>query len=255
MAEEDYQSDGLTQEDFEEQLDDVSLDMDVDDDGANDMDLEGDDGVPDNSTVASSVDGNALNRNDATSQFLEASKVSASAKKGRERSNAKPVECLDLDGNLIKVYNSGTLAARELNVQQGDISLCCRGLKDSVGGYRFRFSGAQHIIHPDGMKLKRGFAFVTVEDQPKSEFTQRTTRASRGEYGLGQRADERTGKNILAPPSIKARTWHTESYKAGPFTVEKWVPNVENPTEELQAMKPKTDKKKRLSTRKSIAFA
>lgn len=206
-ADEDYESDGLTQEELDEQLDDVSLDMDVDDD-----EMDGDDAIPDNSsTIASSIDGrdtNVLHRNDTTSQFMEASQVSASAKKGRERSNAKPVECLDLDGNILKVYNSGTLAAKDLNVQQGDISLCCRGLKDSVGGYRFRFSGEQHIIRPDGMKLKRGFAYVSVEDQPKSELTQRTTRASRGEYGVGNRNEEsKSGKLVLVPPSIKV-TFH-----------------------------------------------
>lgn len=205
-AEDDYQSDGLTQEELDEQLDDVSLDMDVDDD-----ELDGDDAIPDySSTITSSVDGrdsNVLHRNDTTSQFMEASQVSASTKKVRERSNAKPVECLDLEGNILKVYNSGTLAARDLMVQQGDISLCCRGLKDSVGGYRFRFSGEQHIIRPDGVKLKRGFAYVSVEDQPKSELTQRTTRASRGEYGVGNRADDSKPKLILVPPSIKVSSF------------------------------------------------
>lgn len=200
--EEDYQSDGLTQDDLEEQLmDDVSLDMDVDDDVGNDLDA--DEGL-DQSTVASSVDGGDTRKfRDTTSQFMQASQVSVSAKKGRERSNAKPVECLDMEGNLIKVYNSGTLAARDLNVQQGDISLCCRGLKDSVGGYRFRFSGAYQTTQPTGVKLKRGFAYVAVEEPPKTtELTQRTTRASRGEYGLA-RVDDKSGRSVLAPPSIK----------------------------------------------------
>jgi hypothetical protein len=198
----DYQSDGYANEDdIDDQLmDDVSLDMDVDDEMGQDMD----EGV-DQSTVASSVDGDNFNQNEMASQFMEASQA-VSAKKGRERSNAKPVECLDLEGNLLKVYNSGTLAARDLNVQQGDISLCCRGLKDSVSGYRFRFSGANQVVRPSGVKLKRGFAFVAVEEQPKTiESTQRTTRASRGEYGAS-RPDERSVKNMLAPPSIKVCT-------------------------------------------------
>eukprot|EP01033_Poteriospumella_lacustris_P020439 gene20439-14975_t len=227
--EEDYQSDGLTQDDLEEQLmDDVSLDMDVDDDVGNDLDA--DEGL-DQSTVASSVDGGDGRKfRDTTSQFMQASQVSVSAKKGRERSNAKPVECLDMEGNLIKVYNSGTLAARDLNVQQG----------------------AYQTTQPTGVKLKRGFAYVAVEEPPKTtELTQRTTRASRGEYGLA-RVDDKSGRSVLAPPSIKARTWRTEEFKAGPFSVTKWVPNAENPTEELQALKPKLEKRRRgSSARKS----
>jgi hypothetical protein len=52
----------------------------------------------------------------------------------------KAVEVLDMDGNLIKKYESGSEATKALNITQGEISLCCRGLKKSYGGYRFRFS-------------------------------------------------------------------------------------------------------------------
>ena len=59
----------------------------------------------------------------------------------KEKSNAKSVECLDMDGNVIAVYPSGIAISTALNIQQGDISLCCRGLKYSINGYRFRFHG------------------------------------------------------------------------------------------------------------------
>lgn len=59
----------------------------------------------------------------------------------RQRKNAKAVECLDLSGKVIGQYRSGIEAVKALNIQQGDISLCCRGLKDSINGYRFRFVG------------------------------------------------------------------------------------------------------------------
>jgi hypothetical protein len=55
----------------------------------------------------------------------------------RERTNAKAVECLDLDGNLIEVFRSGLAASVKLNIPQGDISLCCRGLKQSGDLVRF----------------------------------------------------------------------------------------------------------------------
>jgi hypothetical protein len=51
---------------------------------------------------------------------------SSSRKGGGERSNAKPVECLDLEGNLVEIFKSGLAASQKLNITQGDISLCCR---------------------------------------------------------------------------------------------------------------------------------
>jgi hypothetical protein len=59
----------------------------------------------------------------------------------QRRSNAKAVECLDEFGNIIAKYRSGTEAAQALNVLHGEVSLACRGLKDSIKGYRFRFEG------------------------------------------------------------------------------------------------------------------
>lgn len=117
------------------------------------------------------------------SSFTDAG--AASAKK-RERSNAKAVECLDLDGNLIEVFRSGLAAATKLNIPQGDISLCCRGLKHQVNGYRFRFFGDQQ--DPSEFKLKRGYRYVLEgTSEQKQETSMRTTRASRGEYAVGHR--------------------------------------------------------------------
>lgn len=39
--------------------------------------------------------------------------------KRSSKSNAKAVEAYDLDGNLIAVYPSGSLASQALNIQQG----------------------------------------------------------------------------------------------------------------------------------------
>lgn len=207
------QSDVLTHDDFDDQNgddgfdDNLDMDVDVDVDGEGEGDADGLDIVnADQSTVVSSVDGLESKRIGTATDFLVQSQSASARTNNKERSNAKPVEVYDLDNNLLKIYNSGTLAARDLNIQQGDISLCCRGMKASIGGYKFKFSGTHHIERPEGMKLKRGFAYVPVMDGPdnlKNEVTQRTTRASRGEYGMGVRAEDFASKSILAPPSLK----------------------------------------------------
>lgn len=119
----------------------------------------------------------------------------------RERTNAKAVECLDLDGNLIEVYRSGMLASQALNIQQGDISLCCRGLKHSVGGFRFRFFGESDLLE-NITKIKKGFVIEGyIEGANRTEVT-RSTRASRGDYQ--QQVKVLVEKqSILAPPEIQ----------------------------------------------------
>lgn len=47
---------------------------------------------------------------------------------------------LTIDGEKIREYSSATEAARELGLQQSLISACCRGKRQSTGGYRWAFS-------------------------------------------------------------------------------------------------------------------
>jgi hypothetical protein len=105
----------------------------------------------------------------------------------RERSNAKAIECLHLEGNLIEVFRSGQAAATKLNMPQGDISLCCRGMKHQANGFRFRFLfGDQQ--DPSEFKLKRGYRYVLEgSSEQKQDTSTRTTGASRGEYAVGHR--------------------------------------------------------------------
>ena len=96
-----------------------------------------------------------------------------------------------------------------LNISQGDISLCCRAVSESVGGFKFRFLNEE--IRPEA-KLKKGFNIVSEAEEDASkrldrtELT-RTTRASRGDFGA-DRSDRTatTSKpafSILAPPELK----------------------------------------------------
>jgi hypothetical protein len=133
--------------------------------------------------------------------------------KGREKSNAKAVECLDLDGNVIEIFKSGLAASTKLNIPQGDISQCCRGLKRSVAGYRFRFHGDTEERVGGELKLKRGYGYVlepvypgeNKEPASVSAASTRNTRASRGEYSIlnAQQMESRSSDGFKAIAAIK----------------------------------------------------
>lgn len=65
----------------------------------------------------------------------------SNALKTRDRNGKrnKPVLQYDLEGNFIKEWPSGTIAARVLGINQGKISDCCRGIRKSAGGYIWKF--------------------------------------------------------------------------------------------------------------------
>lgn len=173
---------------FDEPNDEELFD-DVDDD---DMDDDGETG--DESNLQYGLD--------QDTQATEGMENTTADSKKRERSNAKAVECLDLDGNLIELFRSGMAASMKLNIPQGDISLCCRGMKPSVMGYKFRFTGETE--EKQALRLKKGFVidYGVIDNSSRTEVT-RTTRASRGEYGQASRAMDASARSLLDPPELK----------------------------------------------------
>lgn len=55
-----------------------------------------------------------------------------------ENSN-KIVVQLDINNNFIKTYNTLTLASKELNIQVSHISSCCKGKRNTTGGFKFMY--------------------------------------------------------------------------------------------------------------------
>lgn len=53
---------------------------------------------------------------------------------------AKPVEQLDLLGNVIARYESAHEAERQTGIRNGNISLCCNGKGKTASGYRWRYA-------------------------------------------------------------------------------------------------------------------
>lgn len=97
----------------------------------------------------------------------------------REKSNAKSVDCLDMNGNLIDVYPSGIAISTALNIPQGDISLCCRGLKHSINGFRFRFHGDsvdQYELNQRRKAMAKDMGAKEHKDHSGTELLSRTRR-------------------------------------------------------------------------------
>lgn len=131
---------------------------------------------------------------------LEESLKDDALKKRDRTNNAKSVECLDLEGKVLHLFKSGLEASHILNISQGDISQCCRGLKHSFMGYRFRFYGEIEDKFETNKLLKKGFALVESMPVEISKLEQsRTTRASRGELGnnVVNKTNEADTKNMF----------------------------------------------------------
>lgn len=172
------------------------------------------------------------------------SALSGAGMKKRERSNAKAVECLDLAGNTIQVFRSGMLASQAFNIQQGDISLCCRGLKYSAGGYRFKFHGDAEDKF-ESMRMRKGgyvgFEYGGGEDG--SSKLLRSTRKSRNDTGLAphQMQEFIDPKNIMkCIRDISVRRFKRALVQVGPLVVTKWIPvNNHAPDPTLQKLLPR----------------
>lgn len=56
----------------------------------------------------------------------------------RDKGSAKMVRCIETG----EVFNSGKEASRDLNIHAGSIGACCRGKRNSAGGYHFEHLSA-----------------------------------------------------------------------------------------------------------------
>lgn len=58
---------------------------------------------------------------------------------GKNQRCAKPVVCMDLHGNYVAEYPSARIAEQATKANYKNISACCRGLRPTAGGYKWRF--------------------------------------------------------------------------------------------------------------------
>mmetsp|Transcript_8420 Transcript_8420/g.14279 ORF Transcript_8420/g.14279 Transcript_8420/m.14279 type:complete len:164 (+) Transcript_8420:57-548(+) len=154
----------------------------------------------------------------------------------RERSNAKCVELLDLEGNVLGVYPSGIAVASALGVQQGDISLCCRGLKYSVANHRFRFFGDPEDQFEVVKRRKLEMAQAAILEPPEDVIlggSGRSRRVSRGDYHVkvsdkddhgkpSKNKHQYNGPKLTEIAHLKVRKWEKKASRVGTFQIKKW---------------------------------
>lgn len=58
---------------------------------------------------------------------------------GRNNENSKPILQIDLDGNIIKLWDSSGQASKILGISQGNINECCNNKRRTANGYRWKF--------------------------------------------------------------------------------------------------------------------
>lgn len=51
-----------------------------------------------------------------------------------------PIKQFDLNGNYIKTWNSMKDAQESLKVSRGNICLCCKGIRNKTGGYKWGYA-------------------------------------------------------------------------------------------------------------------
>lgn len=61
---------------------------------------------------------------------------------GEKHFASKPVQQLDLQGNVVKVWDNGSQAAKHLGFGSPHISKCCNGKLSSAYGFKWRFACA-----------------------------------------------------------------------------------------------------------------
>ena len=56
-----------------------------------------------------------------------------------KNSNKKVLQ-MDLDGNVVKEWNSMTDASKTLKINLSCISMCCKGTRKKAGGFAWKYS-------------------------------------------------------------------------------------------------------------------
>lgn len=69
----------------------------------------------------------------------EADKIAYQNRIRKSNNTGKPITQLTIEGIFVSDWNSMNEAAIKLNIQRGDIRLCCQGARKSAGGYIWKY--------------------------------------------------------------------------------------------------------------------
>lgn len=170
----------------------------------------------------------------ATAEDVPAETKPLEKKKGRgsHKFNAKVVEVYDLEGNLFRTFPSCTEASKTMKATPLEVSLCCKGQKDNVRGFRYKFRD-EDILKKTALVPKRGYVIETVStdslptiSEPDIAIGSRSSRATRGIAEQVKAIDAvSTKKKLLYPPEALPRKWTKVVVKIGHMFVPTWVPD------------------------------
>ena len=93
-----------------------------------------------NKYIIDHIDGDKLNNNVNNLRLLTRSEnVKAALYETKTNSSAKLVGQYSLDGELLNIYPSARIAAKQLNLDSSTISKVCRGVNKTHGGFIFKY--------------------------------------------------------------------------------------------------------------------
>lgn len=70
---------------------------------------------------------------------IEAKKKISVSNSGKNNKNSKPIFQISLDGQFIREYSSSGEASKMTGISQGNINLCCNGIRRTASGYIWKF--------------------------------------------------------------------------------------------------------------------